>query len=206
MHSNGGFLLHTGHPNPGFNRVIKKYSSLWASSDLPIIVHLMAEDKESLSEMINRLESCENVLAIELGFSPQMDINAVGQLVQAAQGELPLILNLSLDQSLMFADEVPDLPVSMLRLSGPDGLLPDEEGNLQSGRLFGPALLPLALAEVKRLHAFSKSAQQRLRIIGGGGIYSKDDVSAMLLAGAEAIAFDTLLWHPATDLSVILGD
>ncbi len=212
VHSNEGFLLHTGHPNPGFSRVLKKYRDLWANAELPIIVHLMAEDKQpfskstQLTQMIRQLESCENVIAIELGFAPMMACSDIKNLVQEAQGELPLIIRLGLDQSQRFSDEILGLPVSMIRLSEPYGLLPDGEGNLISGRLFGPAIFPLALAEVKRLKDLSKRAQQELRVIGGGGVFSKQDASAMLNAGAEAVAFDAWLWHPGTDLSVMLGD
>jgi dihydroorotate dehydrogenase len=31
----GGFLLHTGLPNPGFNAGLKKFSAKWSRSDLP---------------------------------------------------------------------------------------------------------------------------------------------------------------------------
>ena len=37
----GGFLLHTGLPNPGIHAALKKYSAKWTRSELPIIVHLM---------------------------------------------------------------------------------------------------------------------------------------------------------------------
>src|ERR687883_405794 len=42
----GGFLLHTGLPNPGFSAALKRYSSRWDKSDLPVIVHLMADRPE----------------------------------------------------------------------------------------------------------------------------------------------------------------
>src|SRR5512134_1174840 len=39
----GGFLLHSGLPNPGFSTGIQRYASRWARSALPIVVHLMAD-------------------------------------------------------------------------------------------------------------------------------------------------------------------
>jgi len=66
----GGFLLHTGLPNPGFNSGIKKYASRWEKSDLPIIVHLMADRPEETQRMVQMLEIEENVMAVELGFAP----------------------------------------------------------------------------------------------------------------------------------------
>ena len=39
----GGFLLHTGLPNPGLSAVLKKHGARWNRADLPIIVNLMAD-------------------------------------------------------------------------------------------------------------------------------------------------------------------
>src|SRR5512135_3141539 len=66
----GGFLLHTGLPNPGFNAALKKYASRWDKAALPIIVHLMADRPEETQHMVRALESQENVMAAELGFAP----------------------------------------------------------------------------------------------------------------------------------------
>ena len=53
----GGFLLHTGLPNPGLNAGLKKYSAKWSRADLPIIVHLMADRPEETQLMVRTLES-----------------------------------------------------------------------------------------------------------------------------------------------------
>ena len=66
----GGFLMHTGLPNPGFRSVFKKYALRWQRASLPIIVHLIAEEASTLTHMARQLETIENVLAIELGFAP----------------------------------------------------------------------------------------------------------------------------------------
>src|SRR5262245_61518178 len=66
----GGFLLHTGLPNPGIHGALKKYSAKWTRSELPIIVHLMADRPEETQNMVRMLESHENVMAVELGFAP----------------------------------------------------------------------------------------------------------------------------------------
>ncbi|HEY3344724.1 MAG TPA: hypothetical protein VGJ97_07340, partial [Anaerolineaceae bacterium] len=39
----GGFLLHSGFPNPGFRKAVDQYAGRWAKSPLPVIVHLMAD-------------------------------------------------------------------------------------------------------------------------------------------------------------------
>src|SRR5262249_186697 len=61
----GGFLLHTGLPNPGFSATLKTYAPRWATTKLPIIVHLMADRPEETAQMVQRLENLENVAAIE---------------------------------------------------------------------------------------------------------------------------------------------
>src|SRR5512147_1080331 len=37
----GGFLLHTGYPNPGLKNVIRRYAAGWSRSSLPVWVHLL---------------------------------------------------------------------------------------------------------------------------------------------------------------------
>ena len=66
----GGFLLHSGVPNPGFNTGIKRYASRWDKADLPVIVHLMADRPEETQRMVRMLETQENVIAAEHGFAP----------------------------------------------------------------------------------------------------------------------------------------
>ena len=65
----GGFLLHTGLPNPGFPSAVKKYAHKWADSSLPVIVHLMADRPEETKRMVESLEGVDNVMAAELGFN-----------------------------------------------------------------------------------------------------------------------------------------
>ena len=60
---------------------------------------------------------------------------------------------------------------------------------LLSGRLYGPALLPQALAVVQAV------AQAGLPVFGAGGVYSPADEAAMLGAGASAVQLDAVLWN-----------
>jgi dihydroorotate dehydrogenase (NAD+) catalytic subunit len=57
----GGFLLHSGNPNPGLRRVIQLYAGRWARSPLPVVVHLLAESPAEVSEMAERLERVDGV-------------------------------------------------------------------------------------------------------------------------------------------------
>ena len=87
----GGFLLHTGLPNPGLNAGLKKYSAKWSRADLPIIVHLMADRPEETQRMVRALESQENVMAAELGFAPLLADDIILLRLEMCVGELPLI-------------------------------------------------------------------------------------------------------------------
>ena len=62
---NGGFLLHTGLPNPGLSTAIRRYRRSWAASHLPIIVHLLAQTPEELAAMITAVEPLEGILPLK---------------------------------------------------------------------------------------------------------------------------------------------
>src|SRR5512141_573128 len=90
----GGFLLHTGLPNPGFRAGVKRYSAKWARAELPIIVHLMADRPEETQRMVRMLEAQENIMAVELGFAPLLANDIILIILEMCLGELPLIFSL----------------------------------------------------------------------------------------------------------------
>jgi len=90
----GGFLMHTGLPNPGLKAAIKKYAHRWADSRLPVIVHLMADRPEETSYMVETLEGLENIAAVELGFAPLLSDDLISLTVEKLLGELPLIVRM----------------------------------------------------------------------------------------------------------------
>lgn len=184
----GGFLLHSGLPNPGLRSVIKIYAARWQRADLPIIVHLIAEDAPSLTQMIRQVETCENVIAIELGFAPQCSLDEVQALTTAAQGELPLIAALMPNQALQWIEDLQSLPLSWLHLSAPRGRIADGDGQLCSGRLYGRSLLPQTTEAVHQL------VNGGIQVIAGSGVYSNQDARLLLDEGAGAVALDSVLW------------
>jgi dihydroorotate dehydrogenase len=64
---------------------------------------------------------------------------------------------------------------------------PDHE--LVHGRLYGPAVFPLALAALLAVR------RAGLPVIAGGGIYRPEQVEALLAAGASAVQVDAVLWR-----------
>ncbi len=186
----GGFLLHTGLPNPGLSTVLKKYSAKWSRTDLPIIVHIMADRPEEAKHMTEILETVENVMAIELGFAPQLADDIILMTLEMCLGEIPLIFSLPHEQVLTLGPRLIQNGAQALSLAIPRGTLTAENGELVAGRLYGQSLFPRALDLV---HSATKIG---LPIIGCGGIWDEKDATDMLLAGAMAVQVDASLWLP----------
>ena len=195
----GGFLLHSGLPNPSFNSVIRKYDSRWNKSDLSIIVHLMADRPEETQRMVQMLEIQENVMAVELGFAPLLADDILLLTLEMALGELPLIFSLSVEQVLGLGPRLVQDGAQAISIAAPRGALaltpgpsPKGRGEFITGRLYGPSLFPRALETVY------SAARLGLPIIGAGGVWSKENADAMLSAGALAVQVDTALWNPSS--------
>jgi dihydroorotate dehydrogenase (NAD+) catalytic subunit len=200
----GGFLLHTGLPNPGFNAGIKNYTSRWDKSDLPIIVHLMADRPEETQYMVRVLENQENVMAAELGFAPLLADDILLLTLEMCLGELPLIFSLPIEQVLSLGPRLIQEGAQAISISAPRGAmspsLPEGEGlgvrEIITGRLYGPSLFPRTLETVY------SAAKLGLPIIGAGGVYSKEHADVMLSAGALAVQVDAALWNPSSTFLV----
>ncbi len=204
----GGFLLHTGLPNPGFHAALKKYASRWNKFDLPIIVHLMADRPEETQSMVQALEMQENVMAAELGFAPLLANDILLLTLEMCVGELPLIFSLPVEQVLSLGPRLIQEGAQAISIAAPRGALPADlraersvsevearESKLITGRLYGPSLFPRALETVY------SAAKIGLPIIGAGGVWSRENAEAMLSAGALAVQIDAALWNPGTTFS-----
>ncbi len=192
----GGFLLHTGLPNPGFAAAVKKYARRWADASLPIVVHLMADRPEETARMVETLEGLENVMAAELGFAPLLTDDIILTALEMSLGELPLIVSLPMEQAVRLAPRVMEAGAAAVSLAAPRGALtpvpsPDEHGRgvILSGRLYGPSLFPQSLEIVRRL------AGAGVPVVGGGGVYKREQVEVMKEAGAMAVQLDAVLWR-----------
>jgi dihydroorotate dehydrogenase (NAD+) catalytic subunit len=190
----GGFLLHTGLPNPGLNATLKKYARRWNDSPLPIIVHLMADRPEETKQMVQTLESVDNIMAVELGFAPLLSNDILLLTLEMCIGELPLIFCLPTEQILSLGPRLIDAGADVISIAAPRGALTAIGGELIEGRLFGPSLLPQSLEMV---HA---AAELGLPIIGAGGLYSKQNAEMMISVGALAVQMDAILWRGLDDV------
>ncbi|NOH01870.1 MAG: hypothetical protein HND47_07855 [Chloroflexi bacterium] len=186
----GGFLLHTGLPNPGFHAALKKYSAKWNRADLPVIVHLMADRPEETQRMVRKLENAENVMAVQLGFAPLLADDIILLTLEMCLGELPLIFALPHEQVLTLGPKLMEGGASAVSLAAPRGAVYDRKGTLVTGRVYGQSLFPRALEVVR------SAAMIGLPVIGSSGVWSEADVESMLKAGAMAVETDARLWVP----------
>lgn len=187
----GGYLLHTGYPNPGLKYVLRHYAQRWYRSSLPVIVHLLAQGPDEMARMVRQLENVEGVSGLEVGVPGEASPELVGALCQAASGELPVIVRLPFERILELAPTAIQAGAMAVSLAPLRGILPTQEGDLLQGRLYGPAILPMALRTVQELVKLS------LPTIGSGGVYNRDQYQAMLSAGALAVQLDGALWRGA---------
>lgn len=185
----GGFLLHSGLPNPGLRTVVKEYSSRWARSEIPVWVHVLAESPERLDRMVRRLEETEGVAAIELSLPPQVKNGDALKLVTAALGELPLVLSVPLDRSReSWVQEAVRSGIAAITLTAPRGILAGKDGRRVRGRLIGPALLGLGLEALDHLK------DSGVPLILGCGIFDPAGLEQAIRQGAAAVQLDAVLW------------
>lgn len=184
----GGVLLHTGLPNPGLRAAVKHYAAAWTHAKLPVVLHLLADDPAALRKAIPNIEGLDNIRAIELGIPADASPRLAADLVAAAAGELPVIAQLPLPRAEELAHACLAAGGRAVSLGPPRGSLPAEDGRLVSGRLYGPALYPQALAATQKL------AGAGVPVIAAGGIESETQAETCLAAGAIAVQFDIGLW------------
>lgn len=185
----GGLLLHSGLPNSGLAAVVKKHAARWNRADIPVIVHLMADRPEETQHMVRMLEGIENVMAAELGFAPLLSDDIILLNLEMCAGELPLIFSLPAEQILRLGPRLMDGGAAALSMSHPRGALM-HNGKLVTGRLFGRSQLPRSLDIVR------SAAMIGLPVIGAGGVWTEQDATDMLSAGAMAVQMDASLWLP----------
>ena len=191
----GGFLIHTGYPNPGIKAILRGHARRWTRSPLPVIVHLLAQDVATMGRMVQQLEGLEGLMGIELGLPPGVDPDLAHDMALAAVGELALIVRIPFEQipasgaDWPLLDALHQAGTNAISLAPPRGLLPDHQGSLVSGRLYGSAFFPQSLSAVNRL------AEADIPIIASGGVYTQEDITAMLTAGAAAVQIDVALWR-----------
>ena len=141
--------------------------------------------------MTRKLEMVEGVMGLEVGVDSDASVNLVTTLTQAAYGELPVIMRLPMERCIELAKGAINAGAVAISLAPPRGAYPADDGELVRGRLYGPAILPVALRVVHEL------SQLGIPVIGAGGVYSQQHANAMLAAGALAVQLDSVFWRSA---------
>lgn len=202
-----GILIHTGLPNLGINKVLRKYRNLWSMLPLPIIVHLIATTPDHVRKSAARLDEEEGVDALELGLNDDISADDAAEMIHAATSrtEKPVMVRLPTTDSATIAKiAIEEGASTLVACSAPRGTARDPlTGKLISGRIYSPLIKPIILRIVGQL------AEQfpNIPIIGSGGIHSPQDARDFISAGAKAVQVDTLTWiqphmieHIARDL------
>jgi dihydroorotate dehydrogenase (NAD+) catalytic subunit len=193
----GGFLLHTGWPNPGLNAMLRRERRAWRSLACPIIVHLLPASGADLERMLDRLEGVEEVDAIELALGEIELQEAVRWTERVRRSQFPLIAQFPPGTEAERLRPAVQAGAAAISLGPPRGTLPSEDGILVRGRLYGPAMLAGAL---RTIEAWANSVE--VPLMGAGGVYSAAAGTALLSAGASAVQLDGILW---TQPEVLLG-
>jgi dihydroorotate dehydrogenase len=143
--------------------------------------------------MVPLLEEIEGVMGIELGLPPAVDLQSAQELVQAALGELPLIVRLPVEKAGMYAQSLANSQITAISLGPPRGALYDSQGQSVRGRLYGPSVFPQTLASVQ------EAISAGVPVIAAGGVYKQRQVEALIEAGAIAVQLDAVLWSLGWD-------
>ena len=186
----GGFLLHTGLPNPGLRTIINRHRHPWAGLPCPLILHLISREPDELTRMAEMLELVDEVAAIELGLEEDDPGNTARLVGATAARELPILARLPFGARPATAEAALEAGAAGISFGPPRGAIPGPKGISLQGRLYGPAVLPLALVALATMVDAGLSAP----IMVSGGVYRRSDLEAMFDAGASGVQLDSVLW------------
>lgn len=188
-HYPGGFLLHTGLPNPGLRAVLGKRRSHWATLPCPVILHALATTPREMGALAERLEGVGEVSALEIGLAEAEAREAESLVRAAATAGLPVMAQVAPGTGWEVVQAAIKAGAAALVVGPPRGAIQEPGGEIVHGRLYGPALLPLILHTVSGL-----CTRVDVPVLGGAGIYSREDGEAVFAAGAAAVQYDSVLW------------
>lgn len=198
----GGVLLRTGLANPGLDRVVAESSPFWGQLPTAVIVHVPATTPDEVDSCCRRLSELDEVAGIELGLSdsgPDSELlECTRRAVRAAMQ--PVIVRLPLARAADLVEPAGDAGASALTIAGPPrGCLPEPiGGQLLTGDLHGPFLLPLVVRAVR-----SAVEHTRVPVIGNGGVWNTDHARTLLRAGCAAVQVGPAIWRDPDSASRI---
>ncbi|MEX2448526.1 MAG: hypothetical protein WD404_07265 [Solirubrobacterales bacterium] len=190
-----GMINSIGLPNKGLNGFIAEDLPQLGELPVPLIVSVMATGREDFSRMVAALDEREEVAAFELNVScPNVHSGLiVGEQPEETVALLealrpltakPLIVKLTPNVTdpaavAVAAEKGGADAVSLINTI-------KASGGPVTGGLSGPAVRPIAVAQVRAV-----AAAVRVPIVGMGGVASGADAFEMLSAGATLVAIGT---------------
>jgi len=200
-----GMINSIGLPNPGLEGFIESHLPELRSIPVPLIVSVMAEDRDGFARLVETLSEAGGVDAFELNVScPNVHSGLiVGERQEEVAGLLerlrpltdrPLIVKLTPNvagpETIAEAAEAGGADaVSLVNTLKATALDPDHDRGWLgggSGGLSGPAIRPIALQQVR-----SVAARVSIPVIGMGGVTDGEAAFDFIRAGATAVAVGT---------------
>ncbi len=185
----GGFMVHTGHPNPGLKKVIHQFRENWENALLPVCVNVLSDEPNNIEKIVRLLENIENIAAIELGIDNSLKVSDIEANIQAAMGELPIILSLPFE--FVYQEWLPNVlssEIVAVSIQAPRGVLKHNDQYIH-GRLFGSSMFPLTLHAIQHLSSSEKP------IYAGAGVVNESQISQLLEMGAHNFQGYELIWR-----------
>ncbi len=221
----GGMLNAIGLANVGLERFIAEKVPVLATLGVPAIVNVAGHSIDEYLKVCSRLDRIEAIAGLELNVScPNVgdglvfgtDACRLGELVRRVREVVQravLIVKLSpnvtdITATARAAVEAGAQALSMINTFV--GMAIDVERRVpllanMTGGLSGPAIKPLAVNLVYRVHR-QVAGPAGIPIIGMGGIGSWSDAVEFMLAGATAVGIGTACFmDPTTPIRVIAG-
>ncbi len=212
-----GMINSIGLPNPGLERFVEGDLQELVGLPVPLIVSVMADSAEQFATLIERVAAVPGVAGIELNVScPNVhsglivgeqpaETEALMKVLRPLTG-LPLIVKLTPnvanpEQVALAAEAGGADALSLINTVKATAIDPDHSRTwlgAGAGGLSGPAVRPIALAQVRAV-----SGAVGVPVIGMGGVEDGESALEFILAGATAVAVGTQNFRdPAAGLAV----
>lgn len=215
-----GMINSIGLPNKGLDGFLAEDLPLLAALPVPLIVSVMGTSREEFSRLVEGVAGREEVAAIELNVScPNVHSGLiVGEQPAETLALLetlrpltakPLIVKLTPNVAdpaapAVAAEEGGADAVSLINTMKASAINPangEPAIGVGQGGLSGPAIRPIAVAQVRAV-----AAAVSLPIVGMGGVCNGEDAFEMLAAGAALVAIGTESFRDPTAGSRIAAE
>lgn len=215
-----GMINAIGIENPGIDGFIQHKLPGFKKTGVPLIISILGHTTEQFVSIMERLNTEEGIAAVELNLScPNLnhktlvaqDAGATENLVKTikAISQFPIIAKLSpnvtdIGDIALAAEAAGADAVSLINTFTAMAIdiktRKSRIGNFTGG-LSGPAIRPIAVAMVHKVHQAVK-----IPIIGMGGIATAADALEFIIAGATMVAVGTMNFvNPRAPVEVLAG-